>query len=413
MSTRPTAIDADHEANREVAHFRTLFKAHLSPAFERIARTAGEDALGREPTPSVPTCEKVPTISGTISETGASYPETADEVGHISDATEAIRAALAKDRPTQRKVIELIKQNEVAHAGRLATCGRKSVELACGDCGGSEFVPMHCDSRLCPTCGKRKMGRVAQQYKGEVHGWEHPTMLRLSLPKRVEPDVESLTTALDALRGAFGRLRRRKVPPSGDPEDGAGWEWEEWQKYLRMVGERDLAARLRTQYVNRGKWVPVEEVLRGGFYAVDIKQGDDRTLNVHLHILADCPWLPQAALSKLWDDIIDAPVVDVRRVDSRGDQDAESAVMETIAYAAKAPEYQDVEDEVAYFRALKGSKLVQPFGSLHGNTPGSDELQCSECEGVPLLGWEYLGVVDERPGVVGSSADGDRPPPVQ
>jgi len=53
---------------------------------------------------------------------------------------------------------------------------------------------------------------------------------------------------------------------------------------------------------------------------------------------------------------------------------------------------------------------VQPFGTLHGNTPPSEELHCSECEGVPLLGWEYLGVVDERPSVEGATGEGDRPP---
>jgi hypothetical protein len=323
----------------------------------------------------------------------------------VSDATEAIRLSLGRSRERQRKVLELIKQDEVAHAKRLATCGRKSVELECGDCGTENYVPMHCDSPLCPECGKRKMGRVAGQYADVVAGWDAPTMLRLSLPQRVEASVEAVRGAVEALRGAFGRLRRRVIPASGD-----GWEWREWKRHLRMVGERRLAKRLEVEYVSQGRGIPFEEIVPAGFYAVDVKQKEDGRLNIHLHILADVPFLPQAALSQLWDDLIAAPVVDVRRVDGRGKKDMERAVVEAVGYAAKAPEYQETADEVAYFRALKGSKLVQPFGELHGNTPGSDELRCTECDGVPLMGWEYLGVVDERPRVQGASADGDRPP---
>lgn len=402
--TRNAAVDDDHAARLEAANVQAAFRAHLSPAFERIARNAAEAPTGREPSPSLATCEKVPTISPNSDAAAGNVPETVDEVGYISDATEAIRLSISRDRDRQRKVLELIKQNEVAHAKRLVNCGRQSVELECGDCGGSNYVPVHCDSRLCPDCGRRKMGRVAGRYAGKVAGWDHPTMLRLSMPRLVEPDAASITKAVDALRGAFGRLRRRKLPPDGD-----GWSFEDLAEKLRMVGERDLAARLRTQYVSQGKWIPVEELLHGGFYAVDIKQKGDGRLNVHLHILADCAWFPQAALSSLWDDLMDAPVVDVRRVYGRGENDAEDAVMETIGYAAKPPQYESVEDEVAYFRALKGSKLVQPFGQLHGNTPDSEKLRCDSCENVPLMGWEYIGILDDGFGAVGG-VDGDRPP---
>jgi hypothetical protein len=425
VSTRNSALDDDHASRVEAEHLEAAFRAHLSPAFERITRTAVDAPTGREPTSSLATCEKVPTIPETVSDDAAPCgdsenggvsplyqdpPETAEEMGYISDATEAIRLSISRDRHRQRKVIELIKQGEVAHAKRLVNCGRQSVELECGDCGESNYVPIHCDSPLCPECGNRKMGRVAGRYGEEVAGWDHPTMLRVSMPKRVEPTEESIARAVDALRGGFGRLRRRKFPPNGDPPNGDGWSFEELASNLRMVGERDLAARLRTQYVNRGKWIPVEELLTGGFYAVDVKQKEDGRLNIHLHILADCAWLPQPVLSSLWDDLMDAPNVDVRRVYGRGQQDAEEAVIEAVGYAAKPPQYESVEDEVAYYRALKGAKLVQPFGELHGNTPDSDELRCEGCENVPLMGWEYLGIVEEGFGAVGSAPDGDRPP---
>jgi hypothetical protein len=232
-------------------------------------------------------------------------------------------------------------------------------------------------------------------------------MLRLSLPQRIDPNPDDLERAVDALRGAFGRLRRRKVDHSGD-----GWDWPKWKGILRARDEYQLAARLN-QERKQGRGIPMDEIIRSGFYGIDLKQGDDGTVNVHMHVLADVPYLPQAALSELWDDLTDAPVVDIRRIEESGGQDRESALMEVIGYAAKAPEYVDAEDQVAYFQAMKGSKMLQPFGNLHGNTPDAGlPMYCCSCERSPDA-WHYLGTVDARYETVGVGAApvGDRPPP--
>jgi len=358
----------------------------------------------REPLPSLATCEKVPTSPENDDPSG-DYALTADELGYVSDATEALRMVVSRDRDRQEKVTELIQAGEVAHAKRVATCRRKSVQLECGHCGDDEnYVPVHCGSRLCEDCMNKKMGEVVGQYLPVVESWEHPTMLRLSLDHRVQP--ERVEQAVDALRGAFGRLRRRKVGHDGD-----GWSWTHWKQILRARGEHQLALRLDHERAE-GRSIPMDEIVRSGFYGIDIKQKEDGRLNVHMHILADVPYLPQAALSELWDDLTDAPVVDIRRVRQQGDSDEESALMEVIGYAAKPPEYENVEDEVQYLTALKGSKLIQPFGELHGNTPGTPAfLLCHQC-GVSPENWMYLGVVDEPYNTVEvGGVDGDRPPP--
>jgi hypothetical protein len=254
---------------------------------------------------------------------------------------------------------------------------------------------------------KRKMGEKAGQYLPVVEQWDHPAMIRLSLDRRVEP--EELETAVDALRGAHGRLRRRVVQP-----EGADWSWKPWKSVLCARGERELARRFQKHYVEQGRGIPFEEIVRSGFYGIDIKQGKDGTLNVHMHILADVPYLPQSALSELWDDLTDAPVVDIRRIDTDGDGDAESALMEVIGYAAKAPEWESVEDQVEYLETLKGSKLVQPFGELHGNTPPViAHLICGDCGRNPNW-WNYEGVVDGAYNTVEVvNGRGDRPPPGQ
>lgn len=405
-----TDVRADHGAAREQRDLRELFRAHTSPAFHQLLRSRHVKTNPGNPL-SVPTCEKVPTSDPDRAE---NHPETYRYVEQITAARDALQASIGRSRERAEKVIALIGAGEVAHAKRLAYCRRKSVQLECppmaGGCGSDDnFVPVSCGSRLCPDCMKKQMGKKVGQYRLAVSQWGHPTTFRLSLPKRVEPTEAEIERAVDALRGAHGRLRRRVVPP-----DGPGWSWKEWKRALIAVGETDLARRWQKRYVDQDKGIPFSEIVPTGFYGIDIKQGDDRTLNVHMHVLADVPWLPQAALSHLWGELIDAPVVDIRRVDGRGDQDLESAVMEMVAYAAKPPEWETVEGEVAYLKALKGSKLVQPFGDLHGNTPTTPRLLCcGTCEVAPAY-WNYQGVVDGRYETViveGDGPDGDRPPP--
>lgn len=365
----------------------------------------------RESSTSLATCEKIP-ILGENPEPSGDYVETASDLDQVTPELEAIRAGLGRSEERQRKIMALVRAGEGRHAKRLANCQRKSVQLECPDsfgadgCGSKDnYVPISCDSRLCPECMKRKMGEKAGQYLSVVEGWDHPAMLRLSLDRRVDP--EELGTAVDALRGAFGRLRRRVVPPEGD-----GWSWGPWKSVLCARGERELARRFQKRYVEQDRGIPFEEIVPAGFYAIDVKQGEDGTLNVHMHILADVPYLPQAALSELWDDLIAAPVVDIRRVENDESSDEESALMEVIGYAAKAPEWESLEDQVAYLETLKGSKLVQPFGELHGNTPEVIAfLLCGDCGRNPRW-WNYLGTVDaEYSTMEVVTGRGDRPPP--
>lgn len=276
-----------------------------------------------------------------------------------------------------------------------------------GGCGSdANYVPISCDSRLCPDCMRRRQGQLVEKYAGVVGSWDHPTMFRLGSPKRVEP--ERIEAAIDALRGAFGRLRRRVVPPGGDD-----YSWDDWKSALIAVGRTDLARRWEKRYVSQDKGIPFEEVVPSGFYGIDVKQGDDGTVNVHAHILANVPWFPQEALAELWGEIHAAPVVDIRRVDGRGDQDMEDAVMEVVGYATKPPEFLSAEDEAAYLTALKGSKLVQSFGELHGNTPGVvGFLWCCDCGRAPRY-WNYVGVVDGcyETAIVGDGTRGENDPP--
>lgn len=467
MSSRQVGLDADHVDRKRRLSNRELLRWLDSSAAYRMT-TQLEGVTTGTSSPSVPTCEKVPTSaddtepSGGSTPTGgelppderdllttlwnldvgeATIPELADAVRRGADARRALWAALERSDERQAKVVALVRNGEVAHARRLATCGRKSVQLECPDtigaagCGhDGNYIPITCDSRLCPDCGSRRQGQAVERYGDVVSEWDAPTMLRLGLDRRVDATEASLEAAVDELREAFGKLRRRVVPPSGSHQ-GKRWVWSRdagvpadhyWKASLqreasrraRENGDRSLFAQIERwerEFVNQGRGIPMDELLEAGVYGIDAKQSpEDETVHVHLHVLADVTYVPQAALASLWDDLTDAPAVDVRRVDERGESDRETALMETVGYAAKPPEYETLAGAVAYLKALKGTKMIQPFGELHGNTPKlTARLLCQKCDNSPAW-WNYVGMVDERRETVSASwtsGDGTPPPP--
>lgn len=238
-------------------------------------------------------------------------------------------------------------------------------------------------------------------------------------------NVESVKPGVDGIRDAFGKLRQRTIPTSGtvtrENDDGElvtiRWVWKQaddegepadyyWKSELCAAGKQELARHLQKRYVNQGRQIPWSELVKGGVYGIDIKQQEEDRYHVHLHTLMDSAFIPQAALSAVWEDITGAPVVDLRRGD-RG------ALDDVVGYVCKAPEFESVDAEIEYLTTVKGSPLVQPFGNLHGNTPEvRGLLRCAHCDDTPPW-WNYLGIVDECYDTMTPNWEetGDRPPP--
>lgn len=341
-------------------------------------------------------------------------------------AWEAIQALLeTEDDDRRERALALIEAGEPAHAARYLLCGEQSVQLQCpddfgaGGCGHEHnYVPITCDSRMCRDCMKRRMGQLVNQYTGVVRQWADPTFLTLTIPNVSDP-----VKGVEGMKGSFGRFRRRVVPTAGTQGEKA-WCWSvgtepggrpasPWKSRLLERGKDDLVRRLQSKYVSEGRGIPMDELLKGGLYAVDVKQKGPEEYNVHLHVLADAHFIPQAALSSVWEDVTGAAVVDVRRIYDRGAESLKSAIMETVAYATKPAEFENVEDEAEYVAEMKGSRLVQPFGSLHGEGVTFEvDLCCSRCGETPRW-WNYQGVVREHRDnmELAGGGDGDRPPP--
>lgn len=327
--------------------------------------------------------------------------------------------------------LALIEQGEVSHASRYATCGHTSVQLECpdvfgaGGCGCDDnYAPITCSSPLCEDCARQRAARMVEKYTPVVRGMDDPTMLTLTIENVPDPGKGA-----QAIKGAFGRFRRRVIPtegvvrrePDGDDEDEIVKPWVWWRDNgqpsfrWRPKLEDELARRWDKEYYQQGRGIPVDEIIKGGLYGIDIKQKGPNEYNVHLHAVVDMHFCPQPALASVWEDVSGAPVMDVRRIYQQGGKDAESAVLETVWYALKPPEFESVEDAAAWFAENKGSRQCQPFGELHGNTPDDLPIRliCNGCGETPNW-WNFSGVhqqaLDNMETVVGSY-DGDRPPP--
>jgi hypothetical protein len=332
---------------------------------------------------------------------------------------------MSRSPERQSVITALVEEGEIPSAKRMAYCGRQSVQLECSTCGSTDnFVPITCDVRLCWDCAKKRQGELINKYLPAVREWDDPALMSLTIEN--SPDLE----AVDEIRDALGRFLDRVIPTEGETErDGEhkSWCWlsdggiprtDHWKQALCRPGEdasraRYEASRLETEYVEQGRGIPMDEIIDGGLYGIDVKEQWDGTYNVHIHALIDALYCPQAAYSAVWEDVTGAPVMDVRRVTDSKHDDVEDALAEVIGYAVKPPEFESLDAEVEYLTRLKGSKLVQPFGSLHGNTPDVDgDLLCGECGDVPLW-WDYVGLVDEAYDTMTPSWEetGDRPPP--
>lgn len=355
------------------------------------------------------------------------------------DRLTAIYQVMGRNEERVEKVLLLLERGEVSHALRLATCGQQSVQLKCpepaGGCGHEDnYVPVHCGSRLCPDCSKRKVGQLIEEWTPAVRAMDNPSFATLTIK-----NVDDPAKGRDAICGAFGRLRQRTIPFEGSTTregETKRWTWwrgtrpehfedgtDQWKVGLQEANAHDLARHLQKQYVeaewtdvtghHKGKAIPFKEVVAGGLYAVDVKQKGPEEFNVHLHVVLDVPYLPQAALSSVWEDLTGDPVVDIRRIYDRTGEGIQKALAETVAYATKSPEFESFEDAVDFVTEMKGKALVHPFGTLHGAAadPGG-LLRCANCEITPAW-WTYSGIVNERIDNMGQNweSDGDRPPP--
>jgi len=170
----------------------------------------------------------------------------------------------------------------------------------------------YCHNRYCTPCATARSRRIRDALMARAAGVR---CLFITLTIRSVP-AETLLELLDHLYKSFARLRASKI----------------WKR------------------------------VKGGAYFTEITRGklQDRW-HPHLHIIAECDWLAQAALSAAWEKATSGSF----RVDVRPCGDLQTVGRYVTTYATKGIGYEVLTDHgllVECIVTLRGRRLCQPFG---------------------------------------------------
>jgi len=251
--------------------------------------------------------------------------------------------------------MQLIKRLENEDAedliGPMRECGA-TMALVCVCCGLTKDVPIRCKRRYCPACQPKLAAEKVARWTHAISKIQWPLFLTLTMAN--SHDVESI----HYIKKRWQAFRRRK-----------------------LIVERIKGGVASYEITNKGKgWHP------------------------HIHAICDCRWLSlhvpeplrtdnketvaekckmaQREVSSLWANQIkqDTAIVDVRRV-----YDSKKIVLEVLKYAMKGTDLVASKTPIApLLRALKGSRLLAGWGSLHPmpelDPEEEPELECPKCK---------------------------------
>lgn len=204
---------------------------------------------------------------------------------------------------------------------RFDACGREA--FVCHEEGNPSNLIVrsnHCHDRWCQPCARGRAFHLRERIDQSVRWCGELKFITLTLRSTTEP----LRDLLDHLYTSFARLRRTLL----------------WKQKVR-----------------------------GGFGFLEVTRGKrgDRW-HVHLHLLADASYVPQAALSAAWMTSSNGSwIVDIRDVSGPAGQS--KAVQYVTKYAAKGLDSSKLRDEAHLdeaLLALKGRRLVLSFGNMIG-----------------------------------------------
>ena len=242
-------------------------------------------------------------------------------------------------------------------ADSFMRCGEDVCILECKDCQHRHKVQYNCKLRLCSACAAVKMAAHVKKYLPYVSSL-NPRKIRIAMLS--VKNVVDLKEGVKKIRRCFTNLRHRK--------------------YYRTK-------------------------ILGGVYGLEAKPGYDGKWNVHLHFLYYGKFIPQAQLSRDWQEITkDSFVVWVERV-----KNPRHALQEVVKYVTKGIGSDDrqwtAKSLVDFVMALSDVRLVQAFGSFLRQAAEKVPFACSECgcvfwrrlsvKGGVILGYEEESVLRE------------------
>jgi len=191
----------------------------------------------------------------------------------------------------------------------------------------------YCRDRCCQPCGAAR----SHQVEAALRSWIDDRPLRfVTLTLRHTPHL-TLAEQLKRLYDCFGCLRRRI-----------------WWK----------------------------DKVKGGVAILELKLGHDALWHPHLHILLESKFLPQKGLSHEWFAVTgDSYIVDVRLV---GGTDNELRyVCKYVGKPLDSSVYNRAPMLDEFVRAIKGKRLILPFGTWHKLNLDAESKQS--------IGWITIG----------------------
>lgn len=227
--------------------------------------------------------------------------------------------------------MQLLKENtSLSSLDMYGTTSHKAVRILCKDCGKGKFITLKCSDRTCEECRRRTYGKLLRGWKSLVEEMQHPVLLTVTLKNQ----STLKKSEIKRIRTCFNRLLRRKY---------------------------------------------YKERIAGGLYSIEIKnKGQGAGWNVHIHALIDMTevgygTIPQKKLSEDWHSITkDSFIVDIRKA-----HNPEKGLLYILKYIVKTPEIANQNQ--TYNKALKGSRLVQTFGSFYRKKPFLPKACCEDC----------------------------------
>lgn len=210
----------------------------------------------------------------------------------------------------------------------------KWVSVACDECGFQHTFVADCKDRTCGYCQSKRQGRILKRFKPIVAVMLNPLLITLTVRRTVV-----CKNAVDRLRRSFTRLRHAKF------------------------------------------WIA-----RGGVYQIEVGRIDDLNMsNLHIHTVADSPYMDQETLSKAWSRATRGWgfVVDVRRA-----QDTRGALVYLTKHMGKKIPWIRHKDLIN--KVFENTHLIQGYGSLCHVSMRRDDTVCPQCGAIN----SYVSVYD-------------------
>jgi len=268
---------------------------------------------------------------------GGGSPLSLDTCDQVSKNKPATIDQGVKDRAGYKQaLVEVLRASgRESDADRVAACGEDFRVGKCLDCGAEPAFPLTCDHRLCPDCAARRGAILVSEHEDILKQIRYPKMLTLTFLSVKHLDKEYIRWA----RNCFRKLRRRKLMASC--------------------------------------W--------GGIYSFEATYSAKYGWHLHIHSLIGSGYIDQGELSREWQKITGACVVDIRAV--RG-KDKWGAVKEVVKYPAKAVTFLDSPELVNEFLlATERVSLAYGFGAMYRvktKCHSGGKMRCPVCGGAEI-----------------------------